>query len=375
LITFGHAKGIKVLAGYGYENMGEVFSQGDAVIKIWAHNISDTLKKHGYDGLDLDLETGGTYPGITEQTQWTSVIKTLRDTFDTWTPTKGLLTASPVGFPYANQSSYFYPENLLQCNRISLQEYDKSGYWNHGTGYNSPIYFPDVTKIPWAGYDGGDDSSGIAKWLMMNNVAGYQSRVLFGVPFYGRVFWNVSQPNAQPNGNYSNGTSYDDILNHFLTASNSTRVYDSWSKVPYISNTDSVYGSWKGFWVTYDDTISMKAKVDYGVRQNLGGMMTFELGFGALTSPPIGHRKWELQEEVYNSLQNLSMIPPIGIKIRIKAVNQQALDVPNWTLQYNYIDADQVPTPAFGNIVVFVNKEGYLCIMFYDRTVKKIKFQ
>lgn len=295
LIAIGHRQvpRVPVLAGYAYYHQWEIFSQGDSVIKIWAHNLSDTLKKYGYDGLDLDLEP---YPDDAVQAQWFSVIKILRDTLDKWTPRKGILTCAPSQFNKNPGISYGYPDNLELCDRIDVQEYDQGGYWNSGTAYNSPLFPPDTSLPGWHGYNGGSDSSGIASWVGQLH---YKSRIMFGIPFYGRTFHGVNAPNSTPNNNY-NAVLYDSVINYQLTNVNSTRIFDNKTKVPYVTNPTQNY------WTTYEDTVSVKLKGEYAIKAGLGGVMIFSLGDGALRTVPAGHRQNELAEALFNKVMSLA---------------------------------------------------------------------
>src|SRR5207302_9713714 len=115
------------------------------------------------------------------------------------------------------------------------------------------------------------------------NILHYKSRILFGMPLYGRTFHGTSQPNSLPDNLY-NYVRYDSVVNYQLTAVGSVRVFDVRTQVPYISNSVS------SFWTTYEDTISLISKVDYSGKIGLGGVMTFDLGDGALiVGIPPGH--------------------------------------------------------------------------------------
>jgi chitinase len=99
------------------------------------------------------------------------------------------------------------------------------------------------------------------------------TKILLGVPFYGRAFGEVAGENHglfQPgkavpgfNGQYS-------AIAANLLSQGFDRYWDDAAKAPYLYNAE------KHIFVTYEDPESLAAKCKYVRKQNLGGVMFWE---------------------------------------------------------------------------------------------------
>jgi chitinase len=281
LLVEAHRYNVRVLLGFAFNNQDQVFQQGDAVVRQWAHNILAYAKTKGYDGIDLDLEPG---PGPNQQSWWGNALQALHDTLITWNP-PGILTVAVMQY-----FGEYFPLNLNLCDQVNMMEYDHAGNWNSGTGYNSPLY-------PHSGYPGGDDSSGIASWINSDRVP--LAKLGFGVATYGRLYHGVTTPASKPNDNYGYRW-YNDIVNTDMTSPTASITWDDISKVPYLS--DPV----KNIWITYDDSRSLQYKVDFAKRNGLGGFMIFGQGEGYLFNPSPGHNANELTKAISASAGKLA---------------------------------------------------------------------
>lgn len=284
LLVEAHRNNVKVILGYAFNNQDQVFQQGDAVVREWAHTILTYAKVKGYDGIDLDLEPG---PGPDQQAWWGNAIQALHDTLATWNP-PGILTVAVMQY-----FGEYFPLNLNLCDQVNVMEYDQAGSWNTGTGYNSPLY-------THPGFPGGDDSSGIFSWVASNRVP--LEKIGFGVATYGRVYNGVSAPASTPNNNYAYRW-YTDIVNTDMKSPTATVTWDDISKVPYVSDPE------KKLWITYDDTLSLRHKADFAKRNGFGGFMIFGQGEGYLFTPPPGRDPNELTKAVSATLGKLAKIP------------------------------------------------------------------
>ncbi len=275
LIAIAHRNGVKVLLDLGYNMFGgfdKLCALGDGAISDWAHTVKNYMFAKGYDGCDIDFEPA---PGPVQREQWGRMLHILRDTLNTLSP-RGILTCAVMQYYSIN----FNPDSLAQlCDQINLMEYDQAGSWNSGSGHNSPLY--KNPSVP-----GGDDSSGIVSWLA-NNGTIPASKIGFGMALYGRLFFGIAQANQTPNNNYQYRW-YNDIVKKDIPSPGASVVWDDVARVPAVVDPNQMH------WLTYDDTTSLRLKVEFAKRQKLGGIMLFGLGEGYIYDPTNGRDPNEL---------------------------------------------------------------------------------
>ena len=104
------------------------------------------------------------------------------------------------------------------------------------------------------------------------------SKLILGVPFYGRGWQQVAKAN---DGLFQSGTGaaigtresgifeYSDIKANYLATMQ--RYWDSDAQVPYL------YDRARGLFISYDDPQSIKIKADYINTMGLGGAMIWEV--------------------------------------------------------------------------------------------------
>lgn len=160
-----------------------------------------------------------------------------------------------VAVPVAPQYHFIDPVALSrEVDLLFVMAYDIEGAWSGYAGHNAPLYRNN--KMP-------QDLS-IATLIEQQylNVGVPPSKVILGFPLYGRKF-QTSQPY---------GTAYSsEIVNYRdLPFASCARVFDAESQVPYLS-----CGS---YYISYDDTESLAAKVSYAKLKNLGGIFMWALG-------------------------------------------------------------------------------------------------
>jgi chitinase len=107
-----------------------------------------------------------------------------------------------------------------------------------------------------------------------------RSKVVVGLPFYGRVYGGVSQANDgvfQPApgpvpDEWKTGTDYKAIVRRNPESLGFRRVMHPEARVPFLFNPTT------GTWITYDDAESVAEKVAYVRSHGLGGVMAWEIG-------------------------------------------------------------------------------------------------
>jgi len=138
--------------------------------------------------------------------------------------------------------------------------------------FNAPLY--TATGDPTPGFT---VDSTVRRYLAGGVPA---SRIVVGIPFYGRVYGGVGSANDglfQPTGGsvpdeWRTGTDYKSLIRRRPDTSGFRRFMHPEARVPWL------YNAATGTWITYDDAESVAEKVAYVRSHHLGGVMAWELG-------------------------------------------------------------------------------------------------
>ena len=209
-----------------------------------------------FDGFDVDWE----FPAsTTDRDNLTSLLAEFRHQLDAVRPGLTLAIAGPNG-----RWAYQYI-NLNQAQQyldyFGVMTYDYDGPWKYNTGFVAPLYRSLKDPAP------NNNASATVEGYLESGVA--PGKIVFGVPFYGYQWSNV--PNIdnglfEPGAPDGQGAAYNFIV---TIESQFQKRRDSITQALWLYN-----GS--HFW-TYDDATSIKFKMDYVRRQNLGGVMAWNL--------------------------------------------------------------------------------------------------
>jgi len=209
-----------------------------------------------FDGFDVDWE----FPAsTTDRDNLTSLLAEFRRQLDAVRPGLTLAIAGPNG-----RWAYQYI-NLNQAQQyldyFGVMTYDYDGPWKYNTGFVAPLYRSLKDPAP------NNNASATVEGYLESGVA--PGKIVFGVPFYGYQWSNV--PNIdnglfEPGAPDGQGAAYNYIV---TIESQFQKRRDSITQALWLYN-----GS--HFW-TYDDATSIKFKMDYVRRQNLGGVMAWNL--------------------------------------------------------------------------------------------------
>jgi chitinase len=96
------------------------------------------------------------------------------------------------------------------------------------------------------------------------------SKIILGVPFYGRMWGQVANVNHglfQPGKPVPNGYAGYNVIHETMLNHGYTRYWDATSKVPWL------YSEEKQIFVSYEDSESLAIKCDYVRTHKLGGVM------------------------------------------------------------------------------------------------------
>jgi chitinase len=276
LISRAHRAGVKVVLsvggiyGKGAENMGWIASDEERM-KTFVSFSCAYAKRRGYDGIELDWE----FPTKKQRNDFSHLIMTFRQELNTWKP-KGEFIVAVLEYP---GERYDKDSLIAACDQINPMTYGMYGgnSQNPRTGYNSPLENP----TEFSGYNGyaiNQPGHGPKQWIK----EGYPPKKIgLSISFLGAIFHKVDPP-VQPAQKYrwTNYFYYQDLPKD-------GRHWDAVSSVPWqASGTD---------FITYEDTVSVRIKIEYAKSLGLGGIMIYDLLGGYVGNAPDGQKDLLLQ--------------------------------------------------------------------------------
>jgi chitinase len=229
----------------------------------FAQSCADFLRAYPqFDGIDIDWEhpvSGGLQPGSpADARNYVQLLASLRKAIGAQKLLTVAASASPRGIDpieYADMAS------ILDW--VNVMTYD---FHSGGTraGFNSALYNHDDPSNSRLNLH--DAVQAIAAKGMP------RSKLVAGVPFYGRGWRGVESSEAWTTGSGSLQVGgYRVLAETFLKSDGYVRYWDDVAKVPWLYNGD------KKEWITFEDPQSMRLKGEYVAAQNLGGAMFWEL--------------------------------------------------------------------------------------------------
>ena len=239
--------------------------------ELFASGCVQLMKKHSFDGVDLDWE----YPGQrgednafrpSDKENFTLLLAEIRKQLDKEGQAENkhyLLTiATGADQAYIDHTDLGKAHESLDF--INVMCYDYYHGWHYQTGHHANLQSSDKEK-----FTGNSGQQAIERHIKAGVPA---NKLVMGIPFYGRLWEKVTSGN---DGLYQTAMStgiivpYWDILNR-IESGNYIKSYDNSAKASYLWNaTDSIFVSWE----TPKD---IKLKTDYIKQQGLGGAMFWE---------------------------------------------------------------------------------------------------
>jgi chitinase len=252
------------LGGWGgCQNCSSVFSTRYGR-RIFARSVKQLDKYFGTDGIDLDWEypvipgfPGHTY-SLADKPNFTALIIQLRKKLGK----KKEISFAAGGFTSYIDSSIEWKKVMPKTDRVNLMSYDLVNGNSTVSGHHTPLY---STPQQIESVDNG------VKKLIAAGVS--PGKIVIGAAFYARLFEVTDTAN---NGLYLPARFYHGLsFNRFtdtLNATNGfTRYWDTTAKAPYAFNIQ------RKLMATYDDTVSIKLKTEYVVKNKLNGIMFWQL--------------------------------------------------------------------------------------------------
>lgn len=246
-------------------------------------SVVGIAKRHGFDGLEIDLE-----PPQSRQIM-TDLTNDLRMEMDLQMgPQSELLIAAMPG-----QTSKYDPalRNKVAHYNLMLYDMEYSASWGTDvcgaydvTGFSAPLgrpgaEYPQLNQRSWY-YKSATNS--IQAWI----AAGFPPEKLgMGVPFYGKAYKRKSRPN-QPRCVPVDDRSYYISYRHAMEGltKGMTLKWDTATSTPWASGRltsqlvtyDGTYAAGESLYYSFDNPQSLSLKVQWAKQVKLGGVMVYE---------------------------------------------------------------------------------------------------
>lgn len=241
----------------------------------FAQSALQFARRFGFDGFDLDWEYPGQREGsdsVNDRGNFVLMCRELHRVFRGAGLEFGIAVAAHED---SARISYDIPNLAPHVDFINIMAYDFHGSWNSFTGLHSAMYAGpnDVTDFQRQL----NVHASITYWLSQGAP---RSKIIVGIGAYGRSF-TLANPNnngvsAPAIGGGSDGPflgesgflGYNEICTNIIRHG-WRRVFEPTQRVPYALSGNQ--------WVGYDDQESTQYKLDYIIRNDLGGSMWWSI--------------------------------------------------------------------------------------------------
>ncbi|XP_023290069.1 probable chitinase 10 [Orussus abietinus] len=280
-VTALKSKGVKVSIGLGgwHDSAGDKYSRlvnDPAARKRFVARALRFVKKHDFDGLDLDWE----YPvcwqmdcrkgPASDKESFASLVKDLKEAFQPW----GLLLSAAVSpSKRVIDLGYDVPSLARHLDWIAVMTYDFHGHMERRTGHVAPLYY-----YPGDEFDHFNANFSMRYWI---EKGAPPETLVMGIPFYGQSFTladggsrNIKAPASGP-GRAGRFTRAAGFLAFYEICENVKN--EGWSVTKDPEKRVGPYAYKGDQWVSYDDVTNVIEKANLIIDLNLGGGMVWAL--------------------------------------------------------------------------------------------------
>lgn len=254
---------LKVSLAIGGANHSSSFSYVSANQerrKKFIRNVIEYLKKHNFDGCDLDWE----FPKTEDRANFSMLVKEMSAAFKE----KGLLLTAAIGSgPDIIQQSYEIDVISKHLDYLHVMCYDYHGKWDKNIGPNAPLKTDDSLSV-----------SATLDNLLQKGAP--SNKIVMGLPFYGTDMETGDRINYNAINNAISSGSWNQTLNKK-------------SAQMHAKNNNS------GREIVYDDEQSIALKVKCGKELKLGGFMVWSLEMDIMK----GHNKFFLMKQLNKAIK------------------------------------------------------------------------
>ncbi|ROT76532.1 chitinase 1 [Penaeus vannamei] len=274
--------------------------------RVFVASVVAFLTIHGFDGLDVDWEhPGDPSRGGTQEDfhNFPLLLQELRTAFDAegrgWE-----LTIAATSTRTKVLKGYNVPELCRTLDAVYLMTYNLRGLWNGYADVHSMLYAR-------SGLDTGNKlelnvNGGALLWV---NLGCPRSKIVIGVPFYGKTYTlcnaSITDLHAPINGTGQRGPilKRNGVLMYFeicylLQNAGWVRQWDAEGLVPYAYSGDQ--------WVGYEDTESLRIKMDYIRDMGFLGAMNWAVNDDDFRDL-CGHGLYPLMSTIHEGLKNYTV--------------------------------------------------------------------
>lgn len=258
-------RGVRVIMSVGPSSEWRYFSKTEELRENFANNIVELINQHGFDGVDIDWETPRSQYG--ESVLYTELMKVVHTKVKANNPNHLVTTAitggsnQPPHYNLRESGKYLDYINIMTYGMASVDGMYQNALYHRQTFHNPRFLAgrpPRNANI--------SDSITIFK-----NYNVPSSKLIVGLAFYGIKQLRTYDEETETYSSWTNfgSLAWEDILFE-LDKDNQRRVYDEVSQVPYIINDEGT------IFISYDDPVSIKAKAEFVMANNIAGMMYWE---------------------------------------------------------------------------------------------------
>jgi chitinase len=252
------------LGGWGGCRMcSEVFSTGQGRNEF-AASVKELTDHFKTDGIDLDWEYPAIsgYPGhrfVPEDKQnFTALVAALRKALGK----KHEISFAAGGFTTFLQQSIEWDKVMPLVNYVNLMTYDLVHGYSTLSGHHTPLYSTPQLK---------ESTDNAIRYL--DSIKVPRNKMVIGSAMYARIFQNETDANNglyQPT-KFRNSVPHKNFDKAFSRDSGFVYHWDSVAQAPYL------YNASKKWFVTFDDSTSMRVKTQYVIDKKLHGIMFWQL--------------------------------------------------------------------------------------------------
>nr|XP_042910581.1 chitinase-3-like protein 1 isoform X1 [Parasteatoda tepidariorum]XP_042910582.1 chitinase-3-like protein 1 isoform X2 [Parasteatoda tepidariorum] len=272
-------------------------------------SVISFCEKYGFDGLDMDWEYPANRGGKPEDKE--NFVALLRELKAAFASHGYLLTAAVSAGVKTMDTAYNIPEVSKYLDFINVMAYDLHGSWEKVVGHNAPMRVRPEEK---------DDERTLNVEYAINywiNKGAPRNKIVLGMGLYGRSF-TLTDPSKTDLGSPAKGpgrggpiTKEPGMLGYNEICLN---LKQGWKEV-VPDKVDAPYAYSGDQWVGYDDKKSIGIKVDYLIKEGLGGGMVWSLETDDFRGNCYGE-KYPLLAHIYTKLNGPVVRPTINPNIR-----------------------------------------------------------
>ncbi|XP_062554781.1 probable chitinase 2 [Armigeres subalbatus] len=265
---------LKVMISLGGWNEGSVeyskLAANSQRRQTFAENALEFIKRHGFDGLDINWEYPTQRGGKPYDRE--NFVLLVRELSQKFSRNNLLLTSTIESKQYTIDAAYDIKNLVKYLDLLHIKSYDYKGSWNKKVGFNAPLKGDDVHNI----------ETSIDHLIALGAP---RNKIVLGIPFYGRTFITetvpakIGDPSEEMgfSGPYTNENGF--IGYNEICAELKAKPY-LW-QISWDTNAAEVVAQMQGSnsskVIIYDSTRSIALKVRYAVRKNLRGVMAFSI--------------------------------------------------------------------------------------------------